>query len=152
MSLTVFAGDKFCKSKTCSSKDIVENAVNSGKFNTLVTAVKSAGLVDTLKSKGPFTVLAPSDSAFDKLPKGTVETLLKDKDALSKILTYHVISGDVKAKKVTTLKSAKTVNGKDVTIKLEDGKVFINDAQVVMTDIECSNGTIHMIDKVLLPN
>ena len=134
-------------------KDIVDTAVSTNMFNTLVAAVKAAGLVDTLKGDGPFTVLAPTDEAFSKLPKGTVETLLKpeNKDMLVKILTYHVIPGNVKAAQVVTLKSAKTVQGSKVKIKAKKGKVMINNAKVIKTDVEASNGTIHVIDTVLIP-
>lgn len=134
-------------------KDIVDTAVGAGSFNTLVAAVKAAGLVDTLKSEGPFTVLAPTDDAFAKLPKGTVETLLKPENLkkLQGILTYHVIPGSAMASDVVKLKSAKTVQGQDVTIKVTDGGVMINGAKVVKTDIKCSNGVIHVIDSVILP-
>lgn len=134
-------------------KDIVDTAVAAGDFKTLVAAVKAAGLVETLKGPGPFTVFAPTDEAFAKLPAGTLDELLKpeNKDKLTAILTYHVVPGDVMAKDVVKLDSAKTVNGKDVKIKTEDGKVFVNNAQVVKTDIKTSNGVIHVIDAVLLP-
>ena len=135
------------------SKDIVDTAVSAGSFKTLVTAVKAAGLVETLKGKGPFTVFAPTDAAFEKLPKGTIATLLKpeNKKKLQSILTYHVVSGKVMAKDVVKLTSAKTVNGKSVTIAVKDGKVYVNGAQVVTTDIKCANGVIHVIDAVILP-
>ncbi len=134
-------------------KDIVDTAVSTNMFNTLVAAVKAAGLVDTLKGSGPFTVLAPTDEAFGKLPAGTVENLLKpeNKDMLFKILTYHVIPGDVRAATVVTLKKAKTVQGQDVKIKVKKGTVMINGAKVVKTDVEASNGVIHVIDTVLMP-
>ncbi len=134
-------------------KDIVDTAVGAGSFNTLVAAVKAAGLVETLKGEGPFTVLAPTDKAFKKLPKGTVETLLKPENlkALQGILTYHVIPGSVMAADVVKLTSAKTVQGDPVTIKVTDGGVMINGAKVVTTDIKCSNGVIHVIDSVILP-
>jgi uncharacterized surface protein with fasciclin (FAS1) repeats len=134
--------------------DIVDTAVSAKMFNTLVAAVKAAGLVDTLKGAGPFTVLAPTDEAFAKLPKGTVENLLKpeNKDTLVKILTYHVIPGNVKAADVVKLKSAKTVEGQSVKIKTKNGKVMIDKANVIKTDIETSNGVIHVIDTVLMPN
>jgi len=132
-------------------KDIVETAVSAGSFNTLVAAVKAAGLVETLKGKGPFTVFAPTDSAFAKLPAGTVEMLLKNKEKLASILTYHVISGKVMAADVVKLISAKTVNGQSVMIKTDKMGVMVNNAKVVMTDIVCSNGVIHVIDTVLLP-
>ena len=131
---------------------IVEIAAANPDFSTLVTAVKAAGLVDTLNSKGPFTVFAPTNEAFAKLPAGTVESLLKpeNKDKLAAILTYHVVSGKVLAADVVKLKSAKTVNGKAVTINTAKG-VKVNDASVTATDIKASNGVIHVIDTVLIP-
>lgn len=134
-------------------KDIVDTAVGAGKFKTLVAAVQAAGLVDTLKSDGPFTVFAPTDEAFAKLPEGTVETLLKpeNKDQLVGILTYHVVAGKVLAKDVVKLTGANTVNGQRVDIAVNDGKVSVDNAQVVATDIECSNGVVHVIDQVILP-
>jgi len=132
-------------------KDIVDTAVAAGSFKTLVTAVKAAGLVDTLKSAGPFTVFAPTDAAFAKLPAGTLEGLLKDPAKLKAVLTYHVVAGDVMAADVVKLTSAKTVEGADVTIKVMGGKVMVNNAHVVKTDIKCSNGVIHVIDTVILP-
>jgi uncharacterized surface protein with fasciclin (FAS1) repeats len=134
------------------SKDIVDTAVSAGSFNTLVAALKAAGLVDTLRGKGPFTVFAPTDEAFGKLPAGTVESLLKpeNKGKLQSILTYHVVSGKVMAAQVVNLKSAKTVNGQAITISTGDG-VKVDGANVVRTDIECSNGVIHVIDSVILP-
>ena len=131
-------------------KAIVETAIDAGSFKTLVAAVTAAGLVDTLNGVGPFTVFAPSDDAFAKLPAGTVEELLKDKDKLVKILTYHVVAGKVMAKDVSTMKSAKTVQGEDIAIDATNG-VMVNDAKVVKADIECSNGVIHVIDTVLMP-
>jgi uncharacterized surface protein with fasciclin (FAS1) repeats len=134
-------------------KTIVETAVGAGKFNTLVAAVKAAGLAEVLSGEGPFTVLAPTDEAFEKLPKGTVESLLEpaNKDKLVAILKYHVVSGKVPASKVLQLDSAKTLQGTDVTITQKDGAVMINTAKVVKTDVMCSNGIIHIIDAVLLP-
>lgn len=134
-------------------KDIVDTAVADGRFTTLVAAVKAAGLVDTLKGKGPFTVFAPTDDAFAKLPAGTIDELLKpeNKQKLTDILLYHVVSGKVMAADVTKLTSATTVLGKDVAIKVDMGNVYINDAKVIITDIETSNGVIHVIDSVLLP-
>ncbi|MBL8817128.1 MAG: fasciclin domain-containing protein [Planctomyces sp.] len=134
-------------------KDIVDTAVGAGSFKTLVAAVKAAGLVETLKSKGPLTVFAPTDEAFAKLPKGTVEELLKpeNKDKLVAILTYHVVPGKVAAADVVKLTSAKTVQGQEVAIKVADGKVSVDNANVVKTDISCSNGIIHVIDSVILP-
>jgi uncharacterized surface protein with fasciclin (FAS1) repeats len=134
-------------------KDIVDVAVENGSFTTLAAALDAAGLIETLKSDGPFTVFAPTDEAFAKLPEGTVESLLlpKNKDKLVSILTYHVVAGKVKAKKVVKLDSATTVQGSDVTIKVVDGTVMLDNATVIMTDIKASNGIIHVIDSVLLP-
>jgi uncharacterized surface protein with fasciclin (FAS1) repeats len=132
-------------------QDIVDTAVAAGEFTTLVAAVKAAGLVDTLKSEGPFTVFAPNDAAFAKLPEGTVEGLLKDKEALAKILTYHVVSGKVTAKDVVELTEATTVQGQKVTISVRDGSVYVNGAKVIATDIMTSNGVIHVLDSVILP-
>ena len=136
-----------------SNQDIVDTAVGAGQFKTLATALKAADLVETLKGPGPFTVFAPTDAAFAKLPAGTVESLLKpeNKEKLTAILTYHVVPGAVKAEQVTKLDEAKTVNGAMVKISTEDGKVMINDATVVTADIPASNGVIHVIDKVILP-
>jgi uncharacterized surface protein with fasciclin (FAS1) repeats len=130
--------------------DIVDTAVKAGSFSTLVSAVQAAGLVDTLKGTGPFTVFAPTDEAFAKLPAGTVEGLLKDIPQLKKILTYHVVSGKVMAADVVKLTSAKTVEGSDVTIDASNG-VKINTATVTTPDVETDNGVIHIIDSVLLP-
>jgi uncharacterized surface protein with fasciclin (FAS1) repeats len=135
--------------------DIVDTAVAAGNFKTLVTAVKAADLVDTLKSKGPFTVFAPTDDAFAKLPKGTVEGLLKDIPKLKAVLTYHVVPGKVMAADVVKLKTAKTVQGQEVKIDASKWhlhkNVKINDANVVKADIVTDNGVIHVIDKVILP-
>ncbi len=140
------AGDK---------KDIVDTAVSAEKFKTLVAAVKAAGLVDTLKGEGPFTVLAPTDEAFAKLPEGTLDSLLKpeNKEKLVAILKYHVIPAKAMAADVVKLdgKSVKTAEGKWAKIEVKDGHVMINGAKVVQADIECSNGVIHVIDTVLLP-
>ena len=135
------------------NKDIVDTAVSAGQFKTLAAALKAADLVSTLKGPGPFTVFAPTDEAFAKLPAGTVESLLKpeNKAKLTAILTYHVVSGAVKAEQVTKLTEAKTANGAMVKVSAAGGKVMINDANVVMTDIPASNGVIHVIDKVILP-
>src|SRR4028118_1730005 len=130
--------------------DIVDTAVNAGSFNTLVAAVKTAGLVDTLKGPGPFTVFAPTDDAFAKLPEGTVESLLNDIPQLTKILTYHVVSGKVMAADVVNLTSAKTVEGSEVKIDASNG-VKINDSNVTTADVAADNGVIHIIDSVLLP-
>lgn len=133
------------------SKDIVTTAVEAGNFTTLAAALTEAGLIETLQSEGPFTVFAPTDEAFAKLPKGTVESLLKDKEALTNVLLYHVVSGKVTAKDVVKLNSAETVQGSSVNIKVVDGKVMINDAQVISADVNASNGVIHVIDTVILP-
>lgn len=132
-------------------KDIVDTAVAAGSFTTLAKALGAAGLVDTLKGPGPFTVFAPTDEAFAKLPAGTLDKLLADKAQLSKVLTYHVVAGKVMAADVVKLKSAKTVEGEDVKITVKDKGVMVNQAHVVKTDIETSNGVIHVIDAVLLP-
>ena len=134
-----------------SAADIVDTAVSAGSFNTLVTAVKAAGLVDTLKGPGPFTVFAPTDEAFAKLPAGTVEGLLKDPEKLKSILLYHVVSGKVMASDVVKLKSAKTVQGSSAKIMAKGGKVMVDNASVVKTDIACDNGVIHVIDTVIMP-
>ena len=135
------------------SQDIVSTAVAAGSFKTLAAALQAAGLVETLQGKGPFTVFAPTDEAFAKLPKGTVEELLKpeNKEKLTSVLTYHVVPGKVMAKDVLKLESAKTVNGQALTVSTQEGSVMIDGAKVVQTDIECSNGVIHVIDSVILP-
>ena len=134
-------------------KDIVDTAVATGQFKTLAAALTAAGLVDTLKGPGPFTVFAPTDAAFAALPAGTVDTLLKpeNKAKLAAILTYHVVAGKVMAADVVKLKDAKTVNGAMVAVKVDGGNVMINNAKVTTADIEASNGVIHVIDTVLLP-
>jgi uncharacterized surface protein with fasciclin (FAS1) repeats len=132
-------------------KDIVDVAVEAGSFSTLAAALEAAGLIDVLKSDGPFTVFAPTDEAFAKLPEGTVEALLADKEKLTAILTYHVVPGKVMASDVVNLSSATTVNGADIEIKTWDGKVMINDATVTAADVSASNGVIHVIDTVILP-
>ena len=134
-------------------KDIVATADAAGSFKTLAAALQAAGLVETLQSKGPFTVFAPTDEAFAKLPKGTVEELLKpeNKEKLTSVLTYHVVAGRVMAKDVIGLESAKTVNGQSLSVLVKDGAVRIDGANVVKTDIVCSNGVIHVIDSVVLP-
>jgi uncharacterized surface protein with fasciclin (FAS1) repeats len=134
--------------------DIVDTAVADGRFTTLAAAVQAAGLVETLKGEGPFTVFAPTDDAFAKLPAGTVESLLKPEnlEQLKSILLYHVVSGKVMAADVVTLTSAEAVSGASIKIKVEDGKVYLNETtQVMITDIETSNGVIHVIDAVILP-
>lgn len=130
--------------------DIVDTAVKAGSFGTLIAAVKAAGLVETLKGKGPFTLFAPNDEAFAKLPKGKIDDLLKDIPMLKKILTYHLVSGKVMAADVMKLKSAKTVEGEDVKIDASQG-VKINNATVTTPDVAADNGIIHIIDTVLMP-
>ncbi|MBI4928029.1 MAG: fasciclin domain-containing protein, partial [Anaerolineae bacterium] len=138
---------------TPAPQTIVDVAVADGRFTTLAAALEAAGLVDTLKGDGPFTVFAPTDDAFAKLPAGTVEELLKpeNKQQLVDILTYHVVAGNVMAADVVMLKEAETVLGATVAIKVDGDKVFINDAQVIITDVAASNGVIHVIDSVILP-
>jgi len=145
---TGFAGHQMAK------KDIVDTAVAAGSFKTLAAALQAADLVDTLKGKGPFTVFAPTDAAFAKLPAGTVESLLKpeNKQKLRAILTYHVVAGSVSAAQVAKMTSANTVNGQAVSIRAGSAGVMVNNANVVKTDIAASNGVIHVIDTVLLPN
>lgn len=135
------------------TKDIVDTAVAAGSFKTLAAALQAAGLVDTLKGAGPFTVFAPTDEAFAKLPAGTVESLLKpeNKAKLTAILTYHVVPGSVKAAQAMKLTSAKTVNGKALTLKAEGGALHIDSSRVVSADIEATNGVIHVIDAVVIP-
>ncbi len=148
LSASLLAGGR---AQAADEKDIVDTAVAAGSFKTLVTAVKAAGLVDTLKGTGPFTVFAPTDEAFAKIPKKKLEALLADKAALTKVLTYHVVAGKVMAADVVKLKSAKTVQGKAVKIAVHGSHVMIDKSKVVKTDIGCSNGVIHVIDTVLLP-
>ena len=136
--------------KDGNSQDIVDTAINSGSFNTLVSAVKKAGLVPALRGDGPFTVFAPTDEAFSKIPKVLLKALVEDKDTLAKVLTYHVVPGKVMAKDVVKLNSAKTLQGQSVSIDSSSG-VKVNNAQVVQADIETSNGVIHVIDTVILP-
>jgi len=139
--------------KEKATKDIVDTAVAAGSFGTLAAALKAADLVETLKGPGPFTVFAPTDEAFAKLPEGTVENLLKpeNKAQLAGILTYHVVPGTVKAKDVVKLSEATTVQGQSVKITVKDGKVSVDGANVTATDIAASNGVIHVIDAVILP-
>ena len=148
VSATAFAGSYGHK-----KSDIVDTAVAAGNFTTLAAALEAGGLIETLKSDGPFTVFAPTDEAFAKLPAGTIEGLLKpeSKDKLVGILTYHVVLGKVKAADVVKLDSATTANGSDVRISVQQGSVFVNDARVTATDIGASNGVIHVIDTVILP-
>lgn len=147
-SITVNAQDY---GKMLPKKDIVSTAIDAGIFNTLATALTEAGLVETLKGKGPFTVFAPTDEAFAKLPKETLGGLLKDKEALKKILLYHVVSGNVMSTDVVKLNEATTVEGSNVKISLVDGNVMVNDAKVIKADVKASNGVIHIIDTVILP-
>jgi uncharacterized surface protein with fasciclin (FAS1) repeats len=134
-------------------KDIVDTAVGAGQFNTLAAALTAAGLVETLKGAGPFTVFAPTDAAFAKLPAGTVDSLLKpeNKDQLTAVLTYHVVPGSVMAADVVKITEAKTVNGATISVKVDGETVMINDAKVTTADIAASNGVIHVIDTVILP-
>ncbi|MEW5681391.1 MAG: fasciclin domain-containing protein [Pseudomonadota bacterium] len=131
--------------------DIVDTAVAAGNFSTLVTAVKAAELVDTLKGEGPFTVFAPNDAAFAKIPAADLNALVADKAALTNVLTYHVVAGKVMAADVVKLTSAKTVQGQELAIEVKDGKVFVDGAQVIATDIVTSNGVIHVLDSVVMP-
>ena len=135
-------------------KDIVDTAVSAGSFQTLAKALQAADLVDSLKGPGPFTVFAPTDEAFAKLPPGTLDNLLKpeNKNKLRAVLTYHVVAGDFPAAKVIGLTSAKTLNGEEVKIKASGGTVMVNNAHVVKADIPASNGVIHVIDTVILPD
>jgi len=148
-----FQGANASEAKAKAPADIVDTAVAAGSFNTLAAALKAAGLVETLKGPGPFTVFAPTDAAFAKLPAGTLGSLLKpeNKATLAGILTYHVVAGKVMAADVVKLTSAKTVNGQSVKIAVDGGKVKVDGANVVKTDIVTSNGVIHVIDTVLLP-
>lgn len=134
-----------------SAADIVDTAVAAGNFQTLVSAVEAAGLVDTLKGEGPFTVFAPTDEAFAKIPQDQLESLLANKTQLTAVLTYHVIAGKVMSTDLTDDMAVATVQGENVTINLDEGSVMVNDAKVVQADIECSNGVVHAIDTVLMP-
>lgn len=147
ITLTLSAGAQAQQQK----KDIVDTAIAAGSFNTLAKALQAADLVDTLKGDGPFTVFAPTDAAFAKIPKADLDALLKDKAALTEVLTYHVVSGKVMAADVVKLTQANTVEGSPVKIKVVDGKVMINNANVSATDIAASNGVIHVIDTVIMP-
>ncbi len=136
------------------TKDVVDTAVAAGDFKTLATALTEAGLIETLKGKGPFTVFAPTDAAFAKIPKADLDALLKDKKKLAAVLTYHVVPGKVMAADVVKMKDGtkvKTVSGKSFTLGNKDGKVMVDGAAVTKTDIEASNGVIHVIDTVILP-
>ena len=147
------AGCAQARATSPAPKDIVQTAVDAGSFNTLVAAVKAAGLVETLKGKGPLTVFAPTDAAFAKLPAGTVEALLADPQKLASILTFHVVPGKVMAADIVKANGAKpaTANGQSLDIVVRDGKVLVNGANVVTADVVASNGVIHVIDTVLLP-
>jgi uncharacterized surface protein with fasciclin (FAS1) repeats len=138
-------------SSLAAAADIVDTAVSAGQFNTLVKAVQAAGLVDTLKGKGPFTVFAPTDEAFAKLPAGTVESLLQDKQKLTQVLTYHVVPGRVTAAQVKP-GAVKTVQGQSLRVRTEGGNVMVDNAKVIKTDVMASNGVIHVIDTVVLPS
>ena len=131
--------------------DIVDTAISAGQFKTLVKAVQEAGLVDTLKGKGPFTVFAPTDAAFAKLPPGTLEALLNDKAKLAEVLTYHVVPGKVKSGDIKP-GAVKTVQGQSVQLSTKGGAVMVNDAKVIKADVMASNGVIHIIDTVIVPN
>lgn len=131
--------------------DIVDTAVAAGQFNTLAAALTAAGLIETLKGKGPFTVFAPTDEAFKKIPEKDLQALLADKAKLTKVLTYHVLAGNVKSSSVTKSKSLKTVEGSELPVTLVEKSVKIGEATVTTADISCSNGTIHIIDSVLMP-
>lgn len=139
--------------KASSAQDIVATAIGAGNFNTLVTAVKAAGLAETLQGTGPFTVFAPNDAAFAKVPKETLDGLLNNKEKLASVLTYHVIPGKVMAADAIKLdgKEAATVNGQSFKVAVKDGNVMVDNAKVIATDINCSNGVIHVIDTVILP-
>jgi len=149
----VMALSTAARAEEAKAKDIVDTAVAAGQFKTLAAALKAAGLVETLKGAGPFTVFAPTDEAFAKLPAGTVENLLKpeNKEKLVAILTYHVVPAKATSKDVAGMSTAKTVNGKELKLKAEDGKVMVDNATVTKADIEASNGVIHVIDTVLMP-
>ena len=153
IAIAALAAGQFTMGRPVGEKDIVDTAVAAGSFKTLAAALQAAGLVDTLKGKGPFTVFAPTDEAFAKLPPGAVEDLLKpeNKEKLRAILLYHVVPGKVTAKHVVKLTSAKTANGQSITISTKDGVVKVDDAMVTKTDIAASNGVIHVIDSVILP-
>ncbi len=153
-SAVMFVGlPAMAEEKAKAEKTIVETAVGAGKFNTLVAAVKAAGLVDALSGEGPLTVFAPTDEAFAKLPQGTVESLLlpENKDKLVAILTYHVVAGSYPAAKVVKADSLKTLQGQAISIKTSDAGVTADKAKVIATDVMCSNGVIHIIDSVILP-
>jgi uncharacterized surface protein with fasciclin (FAS1) repeats len=148
---TVCASPFVARAQEKAKKDIVETAIAAGSFKTLVSAVETADLVKVLQGPGPFTVFAPTDEAFAAVPKETLDALLKDKKRLAGVLTYHVVPGKVMAADVVKLPSAKTVQGEQVMVNASSGTVKVNNANVVKTDIVCSNGVIHVIDAVLLP-
>ena len=133
------------------SGDIIETAIAAGSFKTLAKAINAAGLTETLKAEGPYTVFAPTDEAFAKLPKGALDELLKDKAKLTAVLTYHVVPGKVTSQEVAGMTSAKTVNGQELSIKAREGKVKVNKANISAADIAATNGVIHVIDQVLMP-
>jgi uncharacterized surface protein with fasciclin (FAS1) repeats len=143
----MFAGDNHKEAK----KDIIETAVAAGNFKTLATALTEAGLIETLKGDGPFTVFAPTDEAFAKVPKATLDNLLKNKEQLTKVLLYHVVAGKVMSSDVVKISSAKTVEGSSVKISVKDKTVMVDKAKVTSVDIEASNGVIHVIDSVIMP-
>jgi uncharacterized surface protein with fasciclin (FAS1) repeats len=149
--LATFAAAPAAVDAQMATKDIVATAVDAGSFNTLAAALEAAGLIGVLQGEGPFTVFAPTDAAFAKLPSGTVEALLADKEALTRILTYHVVAGRVTSSQVVGLSSAETVAGIAAPIEVRDGSVFVAGAKVVTADVMASNGVIHVIDSVMLP-
>jgi len=151
LSASVFANDHGGHGGMEEQKNIVETAVAAGQFETLVTAVQEAGLVETLSGEGPFTVFAPNDAAFAKIPSEDLNALIADKDALTNVLTYHVVAGKVMAADVVNLSEAETVQGSTVDITVENGEVMVDGAKVIATDIETSNGVIHVIDSVIMP-
>ena len=146
--LSIFVG--VSNAGNLSKKDIVDTAISNSDFSTLVTAVQAADLVEALKSEGPYTVFAPTNEAFEKIPAEKLQALLEDKEALRAVLTYHVVPGKVLAKDVVNLSKASTVNGRDIQITTDNG-VMVNNAKVIATDIKTSNGVIHVIDTVILP-
>ncbi len=149
--VSVFAQMDTKMVKNAAEMNIVQTAINAGNFTTLATALTEAGLVDALEGKGPFTVFAPTDEAFKNLPDGALDNLLKDKEALKNVLLYHVVSGDISSAQIVDLDEVKTLNGSEIKIKTSDGKVMVNNADVIGADVDASNGIIHVIDKVLLP-
>lgn len=148
----MFAGAALALASSAAlAADLVETAASAGQFKTLVAALQKADLVDTLKGKGPYTVFAPTDAAFAKLPQGALEDLLKDQEKLAAVLTYHVVPGEVMSADVKPGK-VKTVQGQPLTVAMNNGGVTVNDARVIKTDITASNGVIHVIDSVVMPN